>query len=238
MTHDEVMQTLQKLGTEQNRKTYRRHGAGENVYGVSFADLGVLKKKIRCDHDLATQLWESGNFDAQNLATMIADPARMNAAEMGRWVKAVDSYPVAGLLGTLVAQTPQAQAMIAKWTASKAEWIGTTGWDALAAYAAAVAKQGRPVENDFYLPYLAQIETGMAQAPNRVRHAMNGALIAIGSLGGELAEQSFAVADKIGKVIVDHGQTDCKTPDARAYIEKTLAYRAAKAAAPKTNKRK
>lgn len=207
MTRDDVLQTLKKLGTEQNRKTYRRHGAGENLYGVSFANLGALKKKIRCDHEFATQLWDSGNFDAQNLATMIADPACMSAVEMGRWVKAVDSYPVAGLLGTLAAQTSQAQAMIAKWTASKSEWIGTTGWDALAAYAAAVAKQGRPVENDFYLPYLARIETGMARAANRVRHAMNGALIAIGSLGGELAEQALAVAGKIGKVIVD------KSPD-------------------------
>ncbi len=229
MTRDDVLQTLQKLGTEQNRKTYRRHGAGENVYGVSFANLGVLKKKIKCDHELATQLWDSGNFDAQNLATMIADATCMNAAEMGRWVKAVDSYPIAGLLGTLVAQTPQAQTMIAKWTASKDEWIGTTGWDALAAYAAAVAKQGRPVENDFYLPYLVQIETGISRVANRVRHAMNGALIAIGSLGGELATHALVIADRIGKVIVDHGQTDCKTPDARAYIEKTLAYRAAKA---------
>jgi hypothetical protein len=39
MTAKDVMGQLERLGTAQARKTYARHGAGENMFGVSFADL-------------------------------------------------------------------------------------------------------------------------------------------------------------------------------------------------------
>ncbi len=58
MNETEVLQELKALGTEQNRKVYRRHGVGENLHGVSFANLGKLKKKIKIDHELAERLWE------------------------------------------------------------------------------------------------------------------------------------------------------------------------------------
>ena len=46
MTDTEVLAQLEALGTEQTRKTWRRHGIGENQYGVSYGDMGKLKKKI------------------------------------------------------------------------------------------------------------------------------------------------------------------------------------------------
>ena len=70
----EVLGRLERMGTVQNRKIYRRHGAGEKLYGVSFANLGKLKKHIKTDHQLAQRLWASGNVDARTLATMVGDP--------------------------------------------------------------------------------------------------------------------------------------------------------------------
>jgi hypothetical protein len=60
---------------------------------------------------------------------------------------------------------------------------------------------------------------------NRVRYEMNGALITIGLRNDRLEKKATEVARKIGKVIVDHGDTDCKTPDAVEYIARTKAYR-------------
>ncbi|HBY07660.1 MAG TPA: DNA alkylation repair protein, partial [Chloroflexi bacterium] len=72
MNFDETMQALETMGTAQNRKIYARHGVGENMFGVSVANLKTLKKQIKKDHTLALQLWSSGNHDARYLATMIA----------------------------------------------------------------------------------------------------------------------------------------------------------------------
>ena len=75
MLLDEVMSELESMGTAQNRKVYPRHGARFPMFGVSFANLGKLQKRIRRDHELAEQLWETGNHDAQMLACRIAAPA-------------------------------------------------------------------------------------------------------------------------------------------------------------------
>ncbi len=55
---------------------------------------------------------------------------------------------------------------------------------------------------------------------------MNGALISIGLRGGRSRERAVAVAEAIGTVVVDHGQTGCVTPDAAGYIGKAQAQRA------------
>ena len=52
---------------------------------------------------------------------------------------------------------------------------------------------------------------------------MNSALISIGVRNSKLERKALAAAKRIGKVEVDHGETSCKTPDATAYIKKTVA---------------
>jgi len=73
-----------------------------------------------------------------------------------------------------------------------------------------------------YLAQLKHIEKHIHSSPNRVKHSMNAALIAIGSRGGDLTKEALAAAKRIGKVEVDHGDTSCKTPDATPYIKKML----------------
>ena len=51
---------LKSMGTAQNRKIYSRHGAGENIYGVSFANLAKLRKQIKTNHELALELPDHG----------------------------------------------------------------------------------------------------------------------------------------------------------------------------------
>jgi 3-methyladenine DNA glycosylase AlkD len=64
MTLVETMAALERAGSAQTRKTYARHGAAEPMFGVSFATLKTMRKRIGVDHQLALALWETGNFDA------------------------------------------------------------------------------------------------------------------------------------------------------------------------------
>ena len=52
MTYNEVMKELKSLGTEQNRKIYKRHGADLDMFGVSMADLKKVLKHIKKDKEL------------------------------------------------------------------------------------------------------------------------------------------------------------------------------------------
>ena len=101
----EVMQELERLGTEQNRKVYRRHGVCENFYGVSFANLEAMRKRIKKDHNLALQLWATGNHDGRVLVTKIADPAQMDLDTINAWLLDLDNYIIADSFADLVMKT-------------------------------------------------------------------------------------------------------------------------------------
>jgi len=222
MNYKDLMQELKSFGTEQNRKTYKRHGVQDELYGVSYAQLGALKKKIKVDHELAQQLWKSGVHDARILATMIADPAE-GSSVVDEWVKDVSSYVISDALATFAAQNSPDPKKIEKWMKSKDEWIGCFGWSLFAR----LARNDGPFSDEALEQYLDTIERDIHQAKNRVKHSMNSAVISIGVRNEKLQKKALAAAARIGKVEVDHGDTDCKTPDAAAYIRKTVA-RAAK----------
>ena len=219
MNVQEALDTLKSLGTEQYRKTYRRHGAGEDVYGVSFAHLKDLKKKIKTDHELAVALWNSGNHDARVLAGMIADPRRLDAETLDAWAKGLRNYVETDVLGGLAVQAPHPRETMARWMASDSEWTAAAGWRILAH----VAADGDGLPDEYFERFLTTIERDLHDSPNRVRHQMNGALIAIGIRNPALQKKAEAAAARIGKVEVDHGETDCQTPEAIGYIRKAVA---------------
>ncbi len=223
-TDTQVLQELEALGKEQTRKTYRRHGVGANQYGVSYGDLGKLKKRLKTDHTLAVQLWASGNHDARILALMIADPAQADAATLDIWVHDLDNYVISDALSSYVSASPLARELAEQWIQSGDEWIAATGWNVFAH----LAMQDQSLPDGYFEPYIARIERDLHASKNRVRHSMNNAVIAIGVRSDALEGQAVAAAARIGKVVVDHGQTNCKTPDAIAYIAKTKAHRAQK----------
>ncbi|MGH9801862.1 MAG: DNA alkylation repair protein, partial [Blastocatellia bacterium] len=203
MTCQEVMKQLESMGTAQNRKVYARHGAGENMFGVSFANLEKLRKQIKVDHLLAAQLWATGSNDAQVLATLIADPQAMTDKQAEAWLKDFSNYGLSEMFGRLVAKSPIGQKKAEKWHKSKDEWIASTGWRMIAH----LAMEDKQLPDEYFDPYLELIATGIHQQKNRARYEMNGALIAIGLRNEKLEKKALAVAKKIGKVEVDHGET-------------------------------
>jgi 3-methyladenine DNA glycosylase AlkD len=221
MSDAEILKELKQLGTEQNRKVYRRHGVGKNQYGVSFANLRKLKKRIKVDHKLAKKLWATGNHDARVLATMVADPALLDHLHLESWVKDLDNYVVADAFSSMASQTALARQKMEDWIQSKEEWIGRAGWRILAH----LAMEDHSLSSDILSEYLETIERTIHSGKNRVKDAMNGALIAVGIRNKVLEKRALAAAERIGKVQVDHGETSCKTPDAAAYIRKAVARR-------------
>lgn len=218
MTFREAMAALKSAGTAQNRKIYRRHGAREPLYGVSYAELGGLQKRIGTDQRLAEQLWRSGNHDARVLATQIADPEAIRVRVCDGWLREAEDHILCGQLGKLVARMPSGPDRARAWRARRREWPCAAGWSATASLALE-----RRLSSGEAAELIARIEGGIGTAPNRVRHDMNGALIAIGAAYPDLREDASDAAIRIGRLEVDHGQTSCVTPDAVPYIARAGA---------------
>lgn len=227
MTLKETLAQLEAWGTEQNRKIYRRHGADERVYGVSYANLYALQKKIKRDHALALQLWDSGWGEARVLACFIADPAQGDEALLNRWAGEVGDYGIADAFGDYAAQCEAGRRLARKWIKASGEMVQRCGWNTLGV----ALKEGRDGLSDKgCVALIADIEKRIHKAPNRAREGMLWALIALGSYRAAVREQVLEAAARIGPVDIDHGQTSCKTPDAAAYIRKVVDHQAKRAA--------
>ena len=208
MTARDVLAALKAKGKPATAAIYKRHGAADNVFGTLTSEIEKLRKKIKTDHALALELWASGNEEARVLACQIADPAKVDLKAWADFSRFVAYY-----MGGLAARTPAADATMKAWTASADELVRETGYGLLAAR----LKNGDALDAE---PWLARIEKDIHGSPNLARHAMNNALIAIGVFVPGLRAKAVAAAKRIGKVEVDHGETNCETPDAVAYIAK------------------
>ena len=129
------------------------------------------------------------------------------------------------ILAALAGFAGQARDKAEQWRNATGEWPGRAGWHLVAQ----LAMQDADLPDAYFLARLDDIEREIHTRKNRVRDAMNNALIAIGLRSPALEPPALAAAARLGKVVVDHGPTGCKTPDAAAYIHRALSRRQKKA---------
>lgn len=221
MTLDETMKLLESKGSEQTRKTFRRHGAPESMFGVKVGDLKPIAKQIKGDQALAMQLYSTGNSDAMYLAGLVADGEKMKRAELDRWAKGATWHMISGCAVPWVAsEHPDAIEIAMKWIDSPKEEIAVAGWATLAAVVSVRKDDDLPIKQLDAL--LARVVKTIHTSMNRVRYTMNNFVICCGTYAAPLADKAMAAAKKIGCVEVDMGNTDCNVPDAATYIVKSL----------------
>src|SRR5262245_46815245 len=221
MILSEAMSALEKAGSAQTRKTYARHGAEEPMFGVSFATLKTLLKRIGVDHELALALWETGNLDARNLAVKIVDPARQSPSLLDRWAREAPGARMCGAyVAYLTAEGQHARSRADAWIAGKDERRRCTGWSLVGA----MAMCDEETPDAWFTDRLAEIEKSVQSAPNSQKEVMLGALIAIGCRSAAFRSSATAASKRIGKVEIDHGDTACKTPEIVPTLEKTWAH--------------
>jgi 3-methyladenine DNA glycosylase AlkD len=219
MTAKEVLAQLKKLGSASTKKTLMRHGAKEPFFGVKVADLKVLQKKIKTNHELALELYDSGNSDAMYLAGMIADSAAMTKAALQKWVKAAYwSMLSCGTVAYVASESKFGRELALEWMESDSEQIAAAGWTTYGCILS--LKPDEELDFAEIEKLLGRVKTEIESAQNRVKYAMNTFVISVGGYVAPLLAKAKATAKAIGKVEVDMGETSCKVPDASEYIAK------------------
>ena len=94
MTAKEILTQLQLLGSEAIRNVYKNHGAPANHYGVKVEDMKKIQNKIKKDHQLSLQLFDTGIPDAQYLAGLLADEKKMTKKELQHWAETASWHMV------------------------------------------------------------------------------------------------------------------------------------------------
>lgn len=219
MTLNETMELLASKGTEQTRKTFKRHGAPEPLFGVNVGDLKPIAKLIKGDQELALQLFATGNSDAMYLAGMVADGAKMKRAELDLWASRATWQMISGTtVPWVAAEHPDAIDIALAWIDSAKENIAVAGWATLSAVVCVRPDSELPMKA--FTALLDRVAKTIHASQNRVRYAMNNFVICCGTYVAPAAESAFAKAKEIGPVKVDMGETACQVPDAVSYILK------------------
>lgn len=217
-----VMKELATLGNEQIKQIYMNHGAREPLFGVTTKALKPLAKKIKKNHELAMQLYATGNYDAMYFAGMIADPTIMSKEDIELWMKeaycqGISDYVVAITLSEL----PFAQEVALKWIRSNQELYQSAGYSCYACMLGHLPDSEFDI--DLMHELLLEVERTIHTSYNRTRYAMNSFVIAMGISYLPLHEQALQCANAIGEVHVLMENTSCKTPLASKYIEKAIS---------------
>jgi 3-methyladenine DNA glycosylase AlkD len=219
MTAADILAELKTLGSEQQKKTFLRHGAREPFYGVKIEDLKKIQKRIKVNYQLALDLYDTGNSDAMYLAGLIADDAKMTKKDLRKWADGAYWYMIAGFTVPWVAAgSPHGWDLALEWIDSKKPTIAAAGWSTLSGIVA--SKEDSELDIPKIKKLLERVQKTIHDHPDRLGYAMNAFVIAVGGAVKELSAFAIGVAKKIGTFECDMGDTSCKTPSAVEYIKK------------------
>jgi len=221
MTKDEVMIALEGYGSEQTKKTLMKHGAREPFFGVKVGDMKKIVKKVKKNHELALELYDTGNSDAMYLAGLIADEKQITKADLIKWKDAaywsmLSEYTVPWVCS----ESDFGFELGLEWIEADDEKTASAGWATLACLSG--IKQDEDLDLEMYSKLLDRAAADVHKTDNRISYTMNGFIIAVGCNIASLTEKASKLGAKVGKVKVNMGGTACKVPLADVYIKKVV----------------
>jgi 3-methyladenine DNA glycosylase AlkD len=193
MTVNEILAQFKSLGDDTRRAHNTKAGAPDNQFGVKLGDIRSMAKKIKTDHELALKLWDTGNVEAQLLATLVITPKSLSADELDTLTRSTTCAQVAEWLNSyVVAQHPAKETLREKWMKAKDRWAARAGWHL-------TASRVNKGADDLDLPALLnRIEKEMPKAKPEVQWTMNNTLAAIGIHHPKLRKRAIAIGEQIG----------------------------------------
>ncbi len=184
-----------------------------------MSDLQKIQKRIKRDHQLALELYDTGNYDAMYLAGLIADDARMTQKDLQHWIANATHEPLASsTVPWVAAGSLHGWELALEWIDSKKPLTAEAGWSTLRSLVS--VKDDSELDLAELKRLLDRVRETIHQAPNDVRSSMNSFVIAVGSYVPPLTDSAVQTAEKIGPVTIDMGNTSRQVPFALDSIRK------------------
>lgn len=218
ITAKSILAEIKPLGRDSYKKVMMNHGIQEPFFGVKIEELKKIQQRIKQDYRLALDLYATGNYDAMYLAGLIADDAKMTKEDLQRWAQNAGGALAGSIVPWVAAGSRYGHEVALKWIESKEEMIAKAGWGTLSSLVA--LKDDADLDLAELKRLLERVQQTIHQAPNAVRYAMNGFVIAVGGHVASLTKLAKQIGEKIGPVTVDMGNTACQVPYAPDYIAK------------------
>lgn len=216
-TVKEVLAELSSLSNEKMRARNAKNGAGDNQYGVMMGDVRKLAKKIKANHELTLELWETGNLEARLLTILLVKPESLSADQLDKMVREATYYWLADWLNSYVVKKhPDHETLRQKWMEDPDPMAARAGWN-LTAIRITKSPEGLDIP-----AILDRLEAEMADAHEKPQWTMNFALVYIGIHCPEHRERALAIGEKLG-IYEDYPTAKgCTSPYAPIWINEMV----------------
>jgi len=194
-TLDDALQLLRSHARPGELDGMARFGIDvEGRLGVSVPSLRGIAKTLGRDHALALALWDSGIPDAQILAGLVAEPARLTSRQMDAWAATIRSWDVCdGACLNAFVHSPLAWSKVEAWTSRRGEFVRRAGFSLLAMLAVHDKRSG----DERFIAALPLVEAAASDERNFVKKAVNWSLRSIGKRNAALNAAAVECALRI-----------------------------------------
>lgn len=216
----ELTAELAALENPKMRAINERHG---DDHGVNLAALRAIAKRLKTQHELAIELWATGDTATRLLALLVCRPKEFSADELDAMLRDARAPKVIDwLVNYVVKKSPHAESLRLRWSADPDATVAAAGW---ALTSDRVVKRPDGLDLDGLLD---TIEGGMAQAPDRLQWEMNTTLAQIGITQPSLRARALHIGEELG-VLKDYPTPpNCTSPYAPIWINEIVRRQEAK----------
>jgi 3-methyladenine DNA glycosylase AlkD len=210
----ELMAELAALEDPRAREVNEKHG---DDHGVNLAKLRAIAKRLKIQHDLARQLWATGDTAARLLALLVCQPKAFEPGELDAMLREARSPKVQDwLVNYVVKKGPHAEELRQAWFTDPDPIVASAGW---ALTSERVVKKPEGLDLDGLLDI---IEAEMQGAPDRLQWAMNTCLAQIGIEHPGHRARALEIGERL-QVLKDYPTPPgCTSPFAPSWINEMV----------------
>jgi len=215
-TLDEIMIELAALEDPKMRAANEERG---DDHGVNLSRLRDIAKRLKIQHELALELWATGDTAARLLATLIARPKLFTADELNAMIHQIRAPKLLDwFIVNIVKPGKLADELRLRWK-DQTDLVGRAGWS-LTTDRVIKEPDGLDLE-----ALLDQIQREMKSAPEPKQWSMNHCLAEIGIRNPGLRARAVGIGEKL-KVLIDYpASPGCTPPYAPLWIEEMVRRR-------------
>ncbi len=214
----EILGQLKSLSNDKMVALNHRNGAGNNQFGVKLGDIRALAKKIKTNHELALELWNTKNIDARLLACLIMKPKSLSKEDLNELIMSIDFVQVADWFNAYVLKDhPEKEGLREIWIDSDNKWAARSGWS-LTAGKVVKGAEGLDLEK-----LLDRIGKEIPTAPPEIQWTMNTVLIYIGIYYPMYRKRAIDMGNKLGIYRDYPVSKGCTSPFAPVWINEMVS---------------
>ena len=200
-----AIELMAELASLEDPKLRAANEERSDDHGVNLSAIRAVAKRLKIQHELARELWSSGDTAARLLATLIARPKGFSADELDTMIHDIRAPKLLDWFVTnIVKPGKHAEELRQRWK-DDTDLVGRAGWSLTTDR---VVKSAAGLDLDGLLD---QIEMEMKHAPAPKQWSMNHCLAQIGIRHPTYRARAIGIGERL-QVLIDYPASPGCTP--------------------------